>query len=535
MNFRATISDFLTEINFPAAVLFSPNLCHLQQPDSASTFAKEIPMKINSGLLLSIALLSGISSTAFAAATEEGAKHLTKVLQSYLTDTEGVVDVSADGDVYKVKLDVAPLTGSKDGSAAPNPTDAPKFTLAPIELELTDEGDGKWQVKHTGPIEFSVENKDELSLNGKFEAYEMTGVFDEKLATFSTSKTEIKNFTVDEKMNDPAQGPQSAKIAVVSITQDQTAAANAAGGVDITNKLTLEGLSENIASAASADGSKPAVNGSMTADSGIYETAAKNAKVKSILDLVAFFVSHQSKEKIIKSQADLKTILAAVLPVFDNAASTGTFKKVSVLSPVGQFGFDAASATVDMNGAVKDGKFHEKLSLSGPSFPAGLVPAWATKLVPQAFTVDFTVSGFDVAAPAQIALDKMDLTKDNPWPDNFEQVLLPVFMPKGTVDITMNPTSVSNDTYNVKAEGSMTAGPAAMPTGQATVTAKGLDDIMKLVQAAPPEAGLQSGTAMIIAAKGLSKTEADGSLSWKIEAAAGGKISVNGTDLSTIK
>ena len=81
----------------------------------------------------------------------------------------------------------------------------------------------------------------------------------------------------------------------------------------------------------------------------------------------------------------------------------------------------------------------------------------------------------------------------------------------------------------------MTAGPAAQPSGKAHITMKGLDEVMKLIQAAPPEAGLQQGAAVVVVAKGMAKTEADGSLSWDVEASPDGKFSVNGIDPMKLK
>ena len=50
----------------------------------------------------------------------------------------------------------------------------------------------------------------------------------------------------------------------------------------------------------------------------------------------------------------------------------------------------------------------------------------------------------------------------------------------------------------------MTAGPVGVPVGIATIRAKGLEDVMKALQAAPPEMGGQA-IAGLIAAKGLGK------------------------------
>jgi len=69
-----------------------------------------------------------------------------------------------------------------------------------------------------------------------------------------------------------------------------------------------------------------------------------------------------------------------------------------------------------------------------------------------------------------------------------------------------------------------------MPAGQALLTLKGLDETMAALQAGPPD--VQQMAPALLLAKGLGKTEADGSLSWKIESNPAGAITVNGADVT---
>jgi hypothetical protein len=235
---------------------------------------------------------------------------------------------------------------------------------------------------------------------------------------------------------------------------------------------------------------------------------------------------------IIKDQATLKAALSAGLPLFDNLNSKGTFNKIAVVSPVGPVTLDTMIVGVEGNGVVKDGKFRESISVSGITPPPGIVPPWATTLVPKTMTFDFQGTGFDLASPAQMILSALDFSKDPPLPAGFEATLLPAVLPSGAMNIGLNPTSISNDLYNISAEGTMTAGPAGLPSGKGTVKAKGLDEVLKVIQSAPPEMGLQSGVAMIVGFKGMGKAEADGSVTWNIESAGDGKVLINGLDIS---
>ncbi len=475
-------------------------------------------MKISLGFAFVLPLLLSVSQPALAAATPEEAARLAAVFQSYLTAEKGVVVVEPTGDDYTVTLDVAPL-------AAKTAASGNSLSLSPIKLTLTDKSGGKWAVSQKQPLDLAFTAKDALSVTFKAEEYNFTGTFDEKLFSFEQVTSEMKNAVIDEIITDPAQGETKVSAKIESLKSEQTATANANGGADMTAGYSFTGFSETV----SATGEVP-MNFSMVASGGEYKSTGKGFRSKSMFNAIAFFVAHQDKDMIIKDGAELKAILTEALPFFENINGTGTFNDVNVETPMGPVGLKTVTIGADINGAVKDGKFGESITFSGLALPPAMVPPWATTLVPQKMTFDFMASGFDLATPAQLMLAAIDFTKDPPLPEGFENTLMPALLPTGSASITLNPTSISNDLYAINAEGAMTAGPSALPSGKAKVTAKGLDEVMKAIQAAPPEAGVQAGIAVIVAAKGMAKAEADGSLTWNIESTPEGKVLVNGID-----
>lgn len=489
-------------------------------------------MKIKTSLLISCAIWISAAAQLHAAATEDEAKRLTKVFQSYLSDTQGVVSVALDGDGYSVKLDFGPLA---DIAAAMSKDKTGVIKMSPVEFKIASQGDGKWQVVENQPFTFDLDMGEQGAIHGKEDVSKFSGVYDEKLGNFANFTREVENFTLSERIKDPNGIESLVEASFKNMKVEQTATASAGGGADLDIKYTVDAFSENINASGKTEAGVPPMNFLLTSTGGAFSVTGKNTKAKPFLDIFAFFVAHKSKELIANDQAMLKSVLTASLPLFDNMQGTGQMNGFKVATQFGEFGADTFDFAVDMNGVVKDGKFREKIGLKGINVPAALVPPWAVNLVPKNMTFDFTLSGFDLASPADAILKQIDFTKTPPLPDGFEAVLLPSLMPKGTVDIGLGPTEISNDTYNLKLEGTMSAGPAAIPTGKATITAKGLDEIMKVVQAAPPEAGLGSGMAVIIAAKGIAKAGPDGALTWDVESAPGGKVLVNGIDPTTLK
>jgi hypothetical protein len=489
------------------------------------TQTKEIKMNLKTGLFLSTAVFAFADGFTHAFADEAEATRLEKLFQSYLSDTKAVVAVKTDGDGYAVNFDLAPLMGQSGAIVK----------ITPMQFKMASQGDGKWQIAQDQPMALTMDMKGQGILEEKIASVKLTGIFDEKLNSFSKLSGEANDITVSEKITDPATGGGDVSATIKSMKFDQTGVAGANGGVDITGKYTLDGLTENINIAGKPETGAPPMNLVINAANGSYDMTGKGMKAKPLLDLMAFAVAHQTKELVSKDQAKLKTIMKDGLPIFENVTANGKFNSLTVASQFGQFGVDSVEISGDMNGIIKDGKLREKMAFNGLTLPPALVPPWATKLVPKNFSVDFTVSGFDLASPAQMILDQIDFTKEPPLPDGFEKVLIPIFMPKGTVDVSLNPSTIDNETYSVKLEGSIAAGPAALPSGKAKVSAKGIDELMKIIQEAPPEAGLAQGAALVLVAKGMAKAEADGSLTWNIESTPDGKVLVNGIDPTKLK
>ncbi len=89
-------------------------------------------------------------------------------------------------------------------------------------------------------------------------------------------------------------------------------------------------------------------------------------------------------------------------------------QNLSVTTPVGPVGIANLGFDVGVNGVVADGMLHEGFRVEGLTLPPGLVPPFATDLVPQSFALDFKVSDFNLADPARMLLDMIDLNEAKP-------------------------------------------------------------------------------------------------------------------------
>jgi len=471
--------------------------------------------------LLTLGLLLGASTPALAAATPEEAQRLTTLFQSYLGNTPGVVTVAPQGDGYAAKLDLTPLFAKvKDPTVS--------LSLSPLEWTLTDQGGGKWKVDQNQPLDFSFGVKGQGETRGKIGAVTSTGTFDEALGGFSTSTAELKAIVADQTVT---EGGSTTRISydIDGVTM-QTAMQGTPDSADATSTYSFTGLKETISVPAAADGSTPAMDAVITSPTGKQDGVVKGLKLKAVGDIVTWLVANQDPQAIVAQQATFKDKLRAALPLFTSLSGTSTLDDVSATTPFGaftvkQFGFGA-----EMNGVVPDGKLRETFSFTGLAVPQALVPPWAAGMIPDKFSLDIGVTDFDPAAAAAMIIDKLDLSKPEPLPKEVDAPLMQALMPKGSVTITLGPSELLAKLYDLTAEGSMTAGPVAMPAGQALVKLKGLDETMAALQAAPPD--VQQMSAGLLLVKGLGKAEPDGSLSWKIESTPAGAITVNGADMS---
>lgn len=464
-----------------------------------------------------------MASTALAnPATQDGADHLTQVFQTYLGATEGVVEVTADGDSYTVKLDASPFIamGKDEGIAG---------TVSPIEMSLTDNGDGTWAVSEDQPLKGSLTLPEGGSVEFSAESVKSEGTFDEKLMAFSTSTFEVTGVKSSSVMGKAEAGQANSTNTIDSISGSSTSVANAAGGVDSHMTTVAKNQSSTMEMPSPGEGGAPQTI-SYTIESVSQDMTITGLKTDATYKAIAWFVAHQGEEAMKADKAGLKTVLTDWFPIFGNVSGTGTATNISVQSPVGQIGVAEIKTSVDINGVVADGKGRMGFALSGVTLPEGLVPAWAVPILPQKASFDVQVTDFDAAAGATAAMGAFDLPDGMADTTEFDKAVQAAFLPKGTVTITMNPGAVTGDGYELTYEGAMVAGPdTEVPTGTAKVTLTGAEKLQAALQAAPDEIKGQAmmGFGM---AQGMAKQE-DGKLVWEIDASKPGSLLINGTPM----
>ena len=480
--------------------------------------------------VLAALLLASASPTAFAAAaTADGATRLATAFKAYLTDTAGGVTVTPNGDVYDARIDLAPLFAKLPGKDV-------RVSVSPLAFTLADQGGGKWQVQQKQPVELSLKAPGTADISVKIDEMKRSGLFDESLGAFTTSVVDAKGLAVKEMIAPEGQPATNVAFTVANIHLESASQAEGADAVSGAAHIKYDTLSENFSLPANPGASTPAMNFVLTADGSDADIKFKGMKAKPLAHLLAFLVAHPSQELLIRDQAPLKAALSAALPILTAADVTGTAGNIKVGTMLGDFSILKTSFAINLTGAVKDAKFREAFTLEGLAAPAALIPPWAADLVPTKLTLDFSVAGLDLAAPAALMLDKADFSKTPPLPPELEVELGKLAIPSGVFTVGLGPSALANKLAELKMEGSVTVNPAAgdkaIPPMKADISLAGFEKLMAALQTIPKEMGLQQALPVMMLVKGMAKAGADGALTWHVETAPGGSVLINGVDVS---
>ena len=170
------------------------------------------------------------------------------------------------------------------------------------------------------------------------------------------------------------------------------------------------------------------------------------------------------------------------------------------------------------------------ISTEGLSLPVGLGPPGAADLTPSKLDVAATFRGIDIAAAANEAITDMHLQGDDPpISDADSEKVMAALLSAGPMRLDIAPSHVRAPAIDADFQGVVRYVPGK-PSGVVTIHMREFDKTMAAVKALGPAIAVKAlpGFAM---AKGLAKSESDGSLSWVVEVGEDRSIKVNGLPL----
>ncbi len=300
---------------------------------------------------------------------------------------------------------------------------------------------------------------------------------------------------------------------------------SAGGGVDISLKQTMTGFDEEISASLPETGTS--FSATVKAPTVTVISKATGYRTSEFLDLLAFGVANADEAKIKANQAELKSRVLALLPLWDKIQGTYEFSDMTVGTTIGTFGAQSAGLNFDSDGVSTNGSLDYGIYAGGLSLPAGIIPPWAAPLVPTDFAIVMGGARIDSDTAVRTAVAAFDLTQDPPISDAVGEKIAADFLAKNPT-FTIGRSFVKTADSEIAFNGEFTY-VDLKPAFQATIDAKGFDRIVEVMQTAAttsPEAS--QVFPFVLAAKGLGKAMPDGSLQWLMDVRPDGSIRVNG-------
>ncbi len=474
--------------------------------------------------ILTALLLTAAPVAAQVPATPQGAARIEAGVRQVFGTTPGVVTVVPQGETYALTVDVAPLL-------ALLPMPGFVWESAPYTITLTDNGDGTWTTREDGSFSLKGQMGDSVDVSYTIGSISGGGVWDERLKTYTEYRGELS----DAKITTRAKGPdgvllmddgQTFRSAVVEIAAGPAASG---AGIDAAMELAYTDYAQRI----TIPGGLPGQPGTViTARALDYRGPIRVEGMRSaeIFDLVAFFVARPDPGLIVGDQEVMRSLIGSALPLFGRMEADLVLTDVAVDTPVGTVVVESGLVEIGLNGAVADGRLREAIELRGLVLPTGLVPAWAEALVPRDARIDFEVSEFNLAAPAESLLRNFDLTKPEPIEPGLAFGLLGGLLPTGQVRIELLPSRAEAGAYAIEARGEMFAGPIVQPSGAGRVVATGIDAVIEALGAANDPDAAEAAAGLTVARE-LGRDEG-GTMVWDLEFTPAGRVIVNGRDVT---
>ena len=472
--------------------------------------------------LLASTMLAASPAMALApAATPEGAQKLAASFQTYFgkyaSAETGIVTVTPEGSAYRVSIDPARIGKQLAGSGF-------ALEMKPLELMLSEVGDGTWNVVSSGIPSFSLKGPDGFEEQVNYLNFKQEGVFDPALGMFRSLKSAGDGvaITARNKVMDQIQtmGPSTSTLTTVPVGPKVG---------DVTAEGTISKYDVQITLPASP-GVKPgpAKQVAINLNSGTFTLGMKEFHSRDALDLLAFFVANPDKEAIVAKQADLKALMRNVMPGFASVTESVSFKDLSVTTAEGVFAGKNLGFALDISGAVPNSHYHIALKGTDLTYPAKMLPEWMTGLVPTLFDTSIQVSGMDFGAAASESIEDFSLATTPSISGADASKIFQKLMPAGYATLTLPPGHIASGLLDVKYDGIMTFGERQM-AGKFNITAAGMDKaVEKLTAAMQKDPSAAQAFGALSVAKGLGKPGPDGTLVWVVEMTPDRKVLING-------
>jgi hypothetical protein len=426
-----------------------------------------------------------------AEATAAGAAALVATFETYLGRAEPgappVVTVTPKGESYALDLDLDALARPLRGLGVDLRAGHWRATLTPL-------ADGTWRQQMDAIAPIAAALPAGQTVEARFDGVASDGIFDPKLAGFTTQATTVATMTT-RSSKAAANGEPAIEMEEVrsGFRLEGTMRPSAAGpGIDADLRQSVGKATQTI-SLSGAGGGVPDMTFSFAIDEMKGDVGFSGLRSLGLLGLWSHLVARHAPEDFTTGQGALKARIRDVLPLFDRFRQSVAARALSVETPFGFGGAREIGMSVDTSGLVRDGRFEVATHFDGVEVHSMLMPGWIGKLIPSEIALALRGSGHDLATPAAVFLDAADFAAATPLSPEKKAEIEALFLPRGTMELDFAGNRVRGAGWEVTLEGRLTVGTAG-PVGALTVRATGLDAVERILS--DPKAGAQGQEAL---------------------------------------
>lgn len=448
-------------------------------------------------------------------ATPEGAEALKALIAKFLPAAEAgaspVVTVTPESSHYLVSADLSALNALiKETGVSYDP--------AVIASKAVEQDDGNWRVAMDSLPKIAFHAKD---ASGSLELtnFRSTALISPAIAWILSGSANL------DKGAFQLQNPKLAES--IDFGPVQETITTTTGADNSVSTAAKEDIADIGLKATGTGADDAAVNFSARVEKALINLGVDGFKSRKAFDLWSLLAAHPARADLATHEAELKGLLkelAAPGLKFNEGIEA---QKTVVTASLGAIALANLKYQLGAANAGPQSSISFSVSAQGLSLPVGLIPPNAGALTPSKIDVAATLKGIDIAAAANEWISDLSLQGDGPVlsDDNADKVEA-ALLGAGPVRIEFAPSHVVAPAVDADFTGAVSLD-HNKPTGAITVHMRGFDKTMAAVQALGPDVAAKAMPALALA-KGLGKSESDGSLSWLVELDAERSIKVNG-------
>jgi hypothetical protein len=467
-------------------------------------------------LSLAAALLWGFPALAAdKPATPEGADALKALIAKFLPAAQAgaspLVAVTVEGSHYLVSADLSALNALLAETGV-------SYDPAVILYQAVEQDDGNWRVAMDSLPRIGFHSKD-ASGSVELTNFRSAALISPAIAWLLSGSASMDKGTFQ------IQNPKLTQSIDFGPVQE-TIATNMAGDGSVSSQVKEEITEFGLKAAGTGENDSP-INFSGRAEKALISLGVDGFKSRKAFDLWGLLAAHPARADLAGHEAELKGLLKELAAPGLKVDEGIEAQKTVVIASLGAIALADVKYQLGAANAGPQSSINFSLSADGLSLPVGLLPPNAGALTPSKIDVAAKLKGIDITAAANEWISDLSLQGEGPLlsDDNAAKVEA-AFISSGPVQIEFAPSHVVAPAVDADFAGSVRLD-HSKPTAAITIHARSFDKTMAAVKDLGPDISAKAMPGLALA-KGLAKTENDGSFSWLVELDAERSIKVNG-------